>query len=315
MPKSSAKKYTVSFGDVQISVLSSTKQETEIAHDEASHDVPNNREEQLLRTIHKAFIKTQNKRAVRDDDFFEKEYPQSNTLEEEKKEEKAPQEPTVECELRRPLARPLHVHGLPTARVVQQLKEKETAKPTWLEKLPESIRCVIDTEASESCRNESTMIWSNTPGNDSSVRMEDFFKGSDASLNMQSMHCWNCSRSIDMSHFRQFPFMLPFRFHPVTDYFMVKGYFCCWECVRSHIISHCNSNLLHILSSFLHRIYRRTIRLRPICSRYGLVRFGGDITDEQYRSSLHPCNTERITHLLNWHDEINACVRVSPRKK
>lgn len=312
MPKSSAKNYTVSFGDVEISVQSN-KEDTDLIHEDVNHEVPNNREEHLLKTIHKAFLKTQNKKAVRDDNYFERENQQCN-LPDEKIEETIIEEISDQCPLRRPLARPLHVHGIPTARVVKQSKEKEIAKPTWIEKLPDSIRCVIDTEASETCRNDSTMLWSGTSGNDSSVRMEDFFKGSDASLNMQSMHCWNCSQCIDMSHFRQFPFMLPFRFHPSTDYFMVKGYFCCWECVRSHIISHCSSNLLHILSTFLQRIYRRTIRLRPICSRYGLIRFGGDITDDQYRASLHECNKERITHLLNWHETINNCVRV-PRKQ
>ena len=311
--------YTVAFGDLQISVhTNKTNDDKEYCDTPlpcASHSTQlNGKDEQLVRALHKSRIREMNKRTIRDNKFWDNQH--INAV--DTKPDAVPivnNIPNVPEKIKRPFSENVKQKGLHTSLVKKDKKEQAPANSTrWIDKLPEAVRCVIDSDVMQEERESSTMIWSDVQGGNDMVRMEDFFMGSYNTHAIEKVLCWHCAVAIDVLHFRQFPFMLPFRYQQGTEYFMVKGYFCCWECVRGYVIDHGLSHLVGMLSSFLYKLYGRLIQVRPFCGRYSLQRFGGTYSYETYMNNTHSCNRERITHLMEWHPNINGCVRIVQRK-
>ena len=311
--------YTVAFGDLKISVQSSKSSEQDTKEDiqdeqpsSLIYQKPlNGKDEQLVRAINRQRIKENNKRVVRDNEFWDKLHEHAIYKPADKMETT---DTVAETEIKRPTYENVYQKGLKVALVPKIAKEKSIDNNArWIDTLPESVRCVIDSDAMQEERNSSTMLWSNQVKDDG-VRLEEFFMGSNHVQPVQSVSCWNCAADIDLLHFRQFPYLLPFRYQQGSEYFMVKGYFCCWECVRVYIIEHGLSHLAGMFGAFLGKLYGKVIQIRPYCGKYSLEKFGGNCSYELYMRNIHVCNNERITHLLNWHPTINGCVKIMSKK-
>jgi len=313
--------YTVAFGDLKISVQSNKSSEQDadevVQVEECSssfiHQKPlNGKDEQLVRAIYRSRVKENNKRVVRDNEFWDKLH--ENAVHDQKSDKMETTDTVTETETKRPIYENVHQKGLKVALVPKTVKGKcIDNNERWIDTLPESVRCVIDSDAMQEERNSSTMLWSNQVKDDG-VRLEEFFMGSNHVQPVQSVSCWNCATDIDLLHFRQFPHLLPFRYQQGSEYFMVKGYFCCWECVRVYIIEHGLSHLAGMLGAFLSKLYGKVIQIRPYCGKYSLEKFGGNCSYELYMKNIHVCNNERVTHLLQWHPTINGCVKILSKK-
>ena len=171
--------------------------------------------------------------------------------------------------------------------------------------LPSYVKSVVNTRENDEIVGRAIEVASHGTYK-TNAKIQDFFIGDGPAI-----MCWTCSHAISRKMFAQYPKFIPFRYHPNTTYFMVRGYFCSWECARMHALS-CGGNLhmVHMLVFMLRKIFGITIAIRPMCTRLQLEVFGGTVSDSEFRSSFHACNNEDITHRLEWHTSIDNCVRV-----
>jgi len=179
-----------------------------------------------------------------------------------------------------------------------------SSTPLWTEGLHDSIRAVLEDRVETKVKEESVATWASASQGPTS-----FFQTTDIRTE-EAVLCWCCATPMSLQMFRLFPKVLPYRFQTSTAYFLVRGFFCSWECVRLYLIERGDTNVLSILAIFLQKLYGRVIRLRPHCSRLKLKQFGGDVSIEEFSSSMDACNKERVWHRLEWHPTIENCCRV-----
>ena len=96
------------------------------------------------------------------------------------------------------------------------------------------------------------------------------------------MHCWWCTLECKDEVVR-----LPYKYE--HNKFSMLGHFCSWECVKSYNI-HENKikfgEIQQFITLFRKRKYGRIMPLKCAPSRYVLKRYGGDISDDEYRSHV-----------------------------
>lgn len=277
--------YTVAFGDLTISVRGSDNGDP-MDHDELETKGVhwfNERDQSTLRDIRKAEKKEIRKAAIRtDENFFDKIH--ENTA-----------------------------HRVPKPKPRSQYAMKPLNPVTLVGNdnfvMTESVRSVVQDSAQEEEAVKSKQCWSSDPefGVPKPTHVADFFVGSVNQVNQIS--CWNCGTFMDVMQWRTLPKFLPIRYNEKTKFFMITGYFCCWECVRAHALV-TRSDILPMLSYMLLKLYGKYIKIVNHCKRTDLQHFGGSVSMEQFKKNLHECNHVRITHRLEWHPEILNCVRV-----
>lgn len=96
------------------------------------------------------------------------------------------------------------------------------------------------------------------------------------------MHCWWCTLAIEGEDIN-----LPYKFE--KEKFKTMGHFCSWECTKSYNI-HENKikfgEIQQFITLFRKRKYGKVIPLKCAPPRYVLKRYGGTISDEEYRSHV-----------------------------
>ena len=165
--------------------------------------------------------------------------------------------------------------------------------------LPQFVQSIVETDQQRTSRDDSISI-------SSAESCRSF-----VNVGATDVLCWSCTRPLSREVRQESPRFLPFRFHPSTGYYMVRGFFCSWECVRMHAVSlGGNLHVAALLAQMLRKLYRVQICIRPICTRLQLEVFGGHVTMREFQSSLHKCNFQPITHCLQWHPEMGNCVKI-----
>lgn len=273
MSQGKAHSYTVSFGALEISVSSSAavSQPRQAVASKCS-----SRDEALHKQLVRSQRKDSEKRAIRDEAYWDRQHEVIST----------PAAP-----VRAPPRYPSHDH-----------MEKKQDGYTHL---PKFVQSIVETDEQRSSRDDSINV-STDSGAESSLR--SFFNICAAEADVL---CWTCTKSLSQRVRQESPRFLPFRFHPCTGYYMVRGFFCSWECVRMHAISlGGNLHVVSLLAQMLRKLYTTQICIRPICTRLQLEVFGGNITMKEFQSSLHKCNFQPVAHLLQWHPEMGNCVRI-----
>lgn len=291
-----SRSYTVAFGDLEISVSTASV--------DTSEDVlgapkpPGRKDEALTRALEVARKKESLKRVLKDDEYFDSLHanaiPVSATT--ERKTTKAN------------IVRPAKVNSRINSTAISRAENDPVPIP-WLQTIPDSVRCIVENSGSHAGKSASVGAWSDQKGSEcGKSEMEDYFGGL---KNIESVvSCWYCSESMPIAHYRQFPKMLPYKHQPSTSYFMVRGYYCSWECVKLHSIELGSCNVFNLLALFMNSLFQTIVQLRPLCSKYQLQKYGGKHAREEYEKMMHPCNDERITHKLDWHPNIQNCVRI-----
>lgn len=277
--------YTVSFGALEISVNSNTQAEEECAPSTSTVKT-NSRDTVLGRQLMKAQKRDSERRLVRDDAYWDKQHQGSV--------HHTPHEPK-------------HVTSICSS--LFQGSEKAPIED-FTHLLP-AVQSVLETDAQRNGREEAVSLC----GDDTKscqVHVKDFFVRQ--RINSVPVLCWTCAHELS-SLPGHLPKFLPFKFVPSSQYFMVCGYFCSWECARLHAISIGGSlHQVTLLATMLRRLYGRHIRLHPHCNRLSLKVFGGHVDIEAFRSSLHECNRINFSDRIKWHQTITNCLQIKPKR-
>lgn len=96
------------------------------------------------------------------------------------------------------------------------------------------------------------------------------------------MHCWWCTLPCDGEIVE-----LPYKYEKKK--FHMMGKFCSWECVKSYNLKENKikfGEIQQFITLFRKQKYGKIIPLKCAPSRYVLKRYGGDISDEEYRSHV-----------------------------
>ena len=96
------------------------------------------------------------------------------------------------------------------------------------------------------------------------------------------MHCWWCTLECKDEVVR-----LPYKFE--SNKFSMMGHFCSWECVKSYNIKENKikfGEIQQFITLFRKRKYGKIMPLKCAPPRYVLKRYGGDISDDEYRSHV-----------------------------
>ena len=111
--------------------------------------------------------------------------------------------------------------------------------------------------------------------------------------------CWWCTLDIKGDHIE-----LPYKYE--NNKFKTMGKFCSWECVKSYNMKENRikfGEIQSFITLYRKRKYGKILPLKCAPSRYVLKKFGGDISEEDYRShfSEEPPvvsmpNTENFIH-------------------
>ena len=298
-----SRSYTVAFGDLEISVSSTASVDT-------SEDiiVPKpvvKRDEALTRALEHARRKESLKRVLKNDDYFDSLHATT---------ECSPLTIAVQKEEKKKNAiRPAKVSSRSSTTSVVQTTQKEEKEVPWINTIPDSVRCIVENAGTHAGKSDSLGTWSNQHDTTSSKKnMKDYF----GLQNVEAIiSCWNCGESMTIGHYRQFPKFLPYKHQASSSYFMVRGYYCSWECVKLHAIEIGSSNIFNLLALLMSALYETCIKIRPLCTKYQLQKYGGQFSKEEYDLNMHACNKMRITHKLHWHPTIQNCVRILDIRK
>ena len=277
--------YTVSFGALEISVNSNTQEEGECVPTTSTAKT-NSRDTVLGKQLIKAQKRDSERRVVRDDAYWDKQH-QGSVI-----------QTTHE---------PKHV----TSICSNLFHGSEKAPVEDFTHLLPAVQSVLETDAQRNGREEAVSLC----GDDMKscqVHVKDFFVRQ--RINSVPVFCWTCAHELS-SLPGHLPKFLPFKFIPSSQYFMVCGYFCSWECARLHAISIGGSlHQVTLLSTMLRRLYGRHIRLHPHCNRLSLKVFGGHVDIQTFRSSFHKCNLIDFSERIKWHPTITNCLQIIPER-
>lgn len=98
--------------------------------------------------------------------------------------------------------------------------------------------------------------------------------------------CWWCTLDIGEKEYN-----LPYKYEPERRKFHTMGHFCSWECVKSYNLHERNAGWGSINSNITlmrTRMYGRTTRLRCAPHRNCLIKFGGTLTEDEFRNYTSP---------------------------
>jgi hypothetical protein len=124
------------------------------------------------------------------------------------------------------------------------------------------------------------------------------YRGKDVNIPTKTdICCWWCCHEFD-----GIPRFMPTQYDQVRNRFKVTGNFCSWSCVRSFFLNEpkytggINSILL---TALIRTIHGRSYNVPTAPPRCALIKFGGKLTIEQFRSTdkniYYEINTNRIT--------------------
>lgn len=128
------------------------------------------------------------------------------------------------------------------------------------------------------------------------VTMKDALKNTVLPQEFSSpMKCWWCHSS-----FNENPLGCPIKFVPLQEYYLTKGYFCCWECVMAFAES------VRVKPEF-HECIQLTYHMFHACGGEGKItpaphfslkqEYGGPLTNEEYKGrheTYHPTGNSYV---------------------
>ena len=95
--------------------------------------------------------------------------------------------------------------------------------------------------------------------------------------------CWWCTLDIPQGK----SVALPYFYDPRKRQFKTTGSFCCWECVKAYNL-HENKLQFGVIANNITlmrlKLYGKINRIFPSPTRYCLKKFGGPMTEDEYRS-------------------------------
>jgi len=300
-----SRSYTVAFGDLEISVSTASVDTSEdIVH------VPKpsvKKDEALTRALEHARKKESMKRVIKNDDYFDSLHAGTPTT---------TSADTINKETKKP-------HVVKPAKVISRIRSASIVQPVdvpvkdevpWLHTIPDSVRCIVENAGIHAGKSDSLGTWSDQHDTTSAkTDIHDYFGG------LQNVEadvcCWNCGETMSIGHYRQFPKFLPYKHQASSSYFMIRGYYCSWECVKLHAMESGSSNLFNLLALLLSSLYQKLINIRPLCTKFQLEKYGGKYSRGEFEMNMHECNNIRITHKLDWHPTIQNCIRILDMRK
>jgi len=102
--------------------------------------------------------------------------------------------------------------------------------------------------------------------------------------NMDPISCWHCTLPCTQT------VSLPYR-RDSKDTFLTYGYFCSWECAKAYNLklpSFKSVRQAEMLTSMRYLCEGRLDPVKPAPSRYVLKKFGGTLSEEEYRRGVSP---------------------------
>lgn len=285
--------YTVAFGDLKISVNCNGTNERSFEDDNYSttQSTLSNKDSAVLREMRKSRTKREEKLRSKNPNYWDKRQETKKT------------KPAV-------IRPPKKNNNAKYAKIpCEGCNDNGELNDTTLESMPDSVKTMIAVDEFDTSAHKKIWDCSDEKYEKSATHVEQFFFGSVINPSKQVL-CWYCSHLIPLSSYRVFPKFCPYKRHPVTKFFLVKGYFCSWECVRGYALSCQNMTTVPMLAHMLKLLFGRYVKIRCPFKRSDLIVFGGTINRQEQEASFHKCNSERITHKLQWNPELEGCVRI-----
>ena len=96
--------------------------------------------------------------------------------------------------------------------------------------------------------------------------------------------CWWCTLEIEGDIKR-----LPYHYDSSRRKFHMMGQFCSWECVKTYNLkskTHKSNEICGFITLYRKQLYGKLTPLGCAPSRWCLKKFGGDMTDEEFRNSF-----------------------------
>lgn len=113
--------------------------------------------------------------------------------------------------------------------------------------------------------------------------------------------CWWCTLEIEGDIKR-----LPYNYDNKRRKFHTMGQFCSWECVKTYNLKsrvHKSGEICGFITLYRKHLYGKTTPLGCAPSRWCLKKFGGDMSEEEFKKSFGPDppivrmpDTERFIH-------------------
>lgn len=296
-----ARSYTVAFGELEISVSTAS---VDTSEDPIIPPKPSGKkDEAIIRAVEHNRRREASKRIIKDDRYWDAQHAGAESVAEE-----IPKKETTTNAVR-----PAVVASRSQPADIQKETSDSSIDVPWLETIPDSVRSIVENAENHIQQQMSVGTWSDQKHSNKKTDVADYFGGLQ---NIEAVVCcWNCSEPLQMSHHRQFPKFMPYKYQSSSKYFMVRGYYCTWECVKLHAIQLSSHNLFNLLALLLASLHNKVIHIRPLCNKYQMKQYGGLHTRQEFMKCVHECNKQRITHKLEWHPSIPNCVRVFKLKK
>lgn len=132
--------------------------------------------------------------------------------------------------------------------------------------------------------------------------------------------CWWCTLDIKGDSLG-----LPYKYDPLRKRFKLVGQFCSWECMKAYNIDKGSSKFGEIQTNMTllrHKMYGKVTRIYPAPHRYHLKKFGGEMTDEEFKTHTGSCpppfrmpETERFIHEPVKREYVNKVATAKDRTK
>lgn len=284
--------YTVAFGDLKISVNSNGANESSFEDDcsSAPQSTLSDKDSAVLREMRKNKTKQEEKLRSKNPNYWDKRHDTKKT------------KPAG-------IRPPKKSNNAKYAKIpCEGCNNNGELNDTTFESMPDSVKSMITVDDFDASGHKKLWDCMDDQNEKSATHVEQFFFGSVVNPSKQVL-CWYCSHLISLSSYRVFPKFCPYKYHPVNKYFLVKGYFCSWECVRGYALSS-HASMVPLLAHMLKLLFGRYVKIRCLFKRTDLIVFGGTMNRQEQEASFHNCNSERITHKLQWHPEFEGCVRI-----
>lgn len=120
---------------------------------------------------------------------------------------------------------------------------------------------------------------------------KDYLTVFNSKINRDSV-CWWCTFPFD-----SLPVCAPLTYNSIKDVFGVCGYFCCFSCAKAYIIDkkspYIDPSLITLLNK---RLTGKLTTVRVAPPRETLLKFGGNLTIEEFRNNISPQLKDIVTN-------------------